>query len=107
MTSKFDTESEEWKQFQKDLQMAVVIANNQTQELQDEKEQLQVCCQGVVMVYQGVVRVLSVFSWCCQCVVRVFLWCCQGVGSQETHNKAQNFNGIFDFKVNFLVHFCF
>ncbi|XP_035828216.1 cytospin-A [Aplysia californica] len=40
MCSKFDMESEEWKQFQKDLQTAVVIANNQTQELQEENEQL-------------------------------------------------------------------
>ncbi|GFS26636.1 cytospin-A [Elysia marginata] len=40
INSKHDIESEEWKQFQKDLQMAVVIANNFSQETQEKMEKL-------------------------------------------------------------------
>lgn len=40
VSCKHDTESEEWRQFQKDLQMAVVIANNFSQETQESMEQL-------------------------------------------------------------------
>ncbi|RUS83359.1 hypothetical protein EGW08_008862 [Elysia chlorotica] len=40
MNSKHDIESEEWKQFQKDLQTAVVIANNFSQETQEKMEKL-------------------------------------------------------------------
>lgn len=40
MSSKHDVESEEWKQFQKDLQTAVVIANNFSQETQEKMDKL-------------------------------------------------------------------
>ncbi|XP_059144249.1 cytospin-A-like [Physella acuta] len=40
ISSKHDMESEEWKQFQKDLQTAVVIANNLSQESQEKMERL-------------------------------------------------------------------
>ncbi|CAG5119370.1 unnamed protein product [Candidula unifasciata] len=38
ISSKHDVESEEWKQFQRDLQTAVVIANNFSQETQDKMD---------------------------------------------------------------------
>ncbi|CAL1537707.1 unnamed protein product [Lymnaea stagnalis] len=40
LSSKHDMESEEWKQFQKDLQTAVVIANNFSQETQEKMDRL-------------------------------------------------------------------
>ncbi|GFO01137.1 cytospin-a [Plakobranchus ocellatus] len=40
INSKHDVESEEWRQFQKDLQTAVVIANNFSQETQEKMEKL-------------------------------------------------------------------
>lgn len=40
ISCKHDTESEEWRQFQKDLQMAVVIANNFSQETQEDMNQI-------------------------------------------------------------------
>ncbi|KAH9525799.1 Cytospin-A [Bulinus truncatus] len=40
ISSKHDMESEEWKQFQKDLQTAVVIANNFSQETQEKMDRL-------------------------------------------------------------------